>query len=314
MPLLHVNATKSGVDLHESRHGLYHALDTALTTPGPVIIMIHGFKFAPGVAGHCPHDHILSADDSNTCWKALSWPRALGFGAGHAQEGLGIAFGWEARGTIWSAYAQAERVGLQLADLIRMIRRIAPKKDIHLFGHSLGARVALSALPHVGAGDVRRLILLAGAEYGRRAEAALDTPAGRTAEVVNISSRENDVYDFMLERFIAPSERGDTTLAHGLRPARGRVTIQIDHAETLDCLRRAGFDIAAPNARVCHWSCYLRPGVFDLYSALMREPENPTLAQLRAALPEAPEPRWSRMLALPQPRGWGWAGRGAAAP
>ena len=64
------------------------------------MMMIHGFRFAPGArAQDDPHQHILSFTPFEGCWKAISWPRHLGFGR-CPQEGLAIAFGWRALGTI----------------------------------------------------------------------------------------------------------------------------------------------------------------------------------------------------------------------
>jgi len=312
MPLLQISAGPRGADLHGISGRLGEALAEGVRASGPIVVMIHGYKFAPGHAEACPHRHILSLDPARDCWKALSWPRALGFGSGFADEGLGIAFGWDARGTIWQAYARAERAGLALAGVIAELARVAPGRPVHILTHSLGARVALAALPHLEPGTVGRMILLNAAEYGGRARAALASPAGRAAEAINVTSRENDLFDFLLERLIAPPERGDGTLAQTMPRLSNTLTLQLDHAETLAALDRCGFEIAPPRARVCHWSAYLRPGVFGLYRALLRQPEALPLARLRTLLPEQPDPRWSRVLALPELRFAPPARRGAA--
>ena len=82
-----------------------------LTGDGPVIVMVHGFKYAPGHRSECPHRQILSLDPVRDCFKVVSWPRGLGFGRGAPDEGLGIGFGWNARGTLRQAYAEAARAG-----------------------------------------------------------------------------------------------------------------------------------------------------------------------------------------------------------
>ena len=302
MPLIQVTAGPSGPRLHGSSGPLDPTLEQALATSGPVIVMIHGFKFAPGHASGCPHRHILSLNPTRDCWKALSWPRALGFGTGFVGEGLGIAFGWPARGTIWQAYRRAEIAAQALAELIRRIRHIAPGKPVNLLAHSLGGRVALSALHNVSQGDVSRAILLNPAEFGGRARDALATPAGRTAEVINITSRENDLFDFLLECLIAPPERGDGTLAQTMPRQPNTLTVQLDHRDTLTALNECGFPIAPPGGRICHWSAYLRPGVFSLYRALVRQPQAYPLTRLRTLLPDRPDPRWSRVFELPDLR------------
>ncbi len=299
MPLMQITAGPEGPRLHATERPLSPALEETLRTPGPIIVMLHGFKFAPGDPVGCPHRHILSLNPTEDCWKALSWPRELGFGTGFAKEGLAIAFGWPARGTIWQAYRRAGLAGRALADLVNMIARLAPGRPVNLLAHSLGARVVLSSMAHVGEGAIGRAILLNPAEYGGRAREALTTPAGRAAEVVNVTSRENDLFDFLLERLIAPPEQGDATLAQSMPRLPNTVTLQLDHVKTLGALNASGFPIAPPSGRICHWSAYLRPGVFSLYRTLLREPESLPLSRLRAMAPDSPDPRWSRVLALP---------------
>ena len=41
--------------------------DTARGT-GPVILMIHGYKFEPGHPDHCPHAHIFSLRSDHANW------------------------------------------------------------------------------------------------------------------------------------------------------------------------------------------------------------------------------------------------------
>jgi len=297
MPLVRVDFSETG-----GLAGLQMAAREAARGTGPVIVMIHGYRFSPGDPRHCPHRHILALDPARGGRKALSWPRALGFGAGGADEGLGIAFGWPARGSIWAAYGRAALAGRGLAVLVRALRDAAPHRPVHLIGHSLGARVGLQALPHLPEAALSRAILLAGAEYASRAETALATPAGRAVEIVNVTSRENDLFDMLLERLIAPARPGDRSLGQGLTPRRNALTLQLDDPRTLAALAARGYRVAPPGRRICHWSGYLRPGVFDLHADLLRRPEALTLAVLRAALPAAPEPRWSRLLARPSGR------------
>jgi pimeloyl-ACP methyl ester carboxylesterase len=300
MAVLQINAGPDGPRLHASPEALAPALKQGLDSPGPIVIMIHGYKFDPTNRQTCPHRHILSLSPRRDCVKAVSWPRGLGFSGQDAGEGLAIGFGWSARGTIWGAYGRAAQAGRALAELIEMIARLAPDRPVHLLAHSMGARVALTALPHIKSGRVGRVILLSGADYGQTAREALQSPAGHSTEIINVTSRENDLFDFLLERLVSPPERGDWTLSHGMPQAPNTLTLQLDHRETLRVLRGAGFEIAPPGGRICHWSSYIRHGVFPLYRALLRQPDTLPLVRLRAALPKGCDPRWSRIW----PMGW----------
>ncbi len=302
MPLIHVNAAPSGPVLHDRQGDLASLLPGLLNSEGPVILMVHGFKYAPAHHSECPHRHILSLAPERNSFKVLSWPGGLGFGEGRADEGLAIGFGWQARGTVWQAYAEAARAGARLAQLVSMIRDMAPDRKVHALAHSFGARVILSALPHLPAQSIGRIILLAGAEFAQHAARCLDSPAGRSAEVINVTSRENDLFDFLLECLIAPPARGDRSLGHAGLLAPNVLNLQMDHSETLAGLRRLGFSIASPMARICHWSPYTRPGIFTFYSSLLRNAPELPLPLLRSMLPCTSTPRWSRILSVPDLR------------
>ncbi|WP_323785822.1 DUF726 domain-containing protein [Thalassovita sp.] len=299
MPILRINATDTGPHLHGSGYRLQPVLQDLAQGAGPVILMVHGFKFAPGADDDCPHRHILSLTPAVACWKAQSWPAGLGFGRGAHDEGLGIAFGWQGCGTIWQAYRRAAQAGEALAEVIATLRRHAPDQPIHAIAHSMGARVVLSALPRLPANSLNRMLLLGGAEYHSTALAAMTTPAGRSAELINVTSRENDLYDFLLERLVARPERGDTTLGARAPGTRNTLTLQLDDPATLLAFARRGIRVAPPERRVCHWSFYLREGAFGLYSALLRDAHSFPLDTLQAMLPETPSPRWSRLFSLP---------------
>lgn len=239
-------------------------------TPGlPVIVMIHGFRYTPARPAADPHSILFAPH---------AWPGQL-----HGQT---VGFGWDACGTIWQARANAARTGLALARLIAGLD--AP---VGIIAHSLGARVALSALTHLPQGAVQRMVLLAGAEYGDAALAALD---GKGTEVLNVTSRENDGYDFLYETLTAPLSGRRTLAALHSRP--GIATVQIDCDDHRAGLARLGFPTDAPDRRICHWSCYSRPGLFPLYRRFLTRPETLPISALHAALPRTLAPRWSRLL------------------
>ena len=303
MPLIRLNVSETGLRTPGAASAeavLSEALDR-LPPGSPVVVMIHGYKFSPRRRQHTPHRHILSLRPGIDGPRVVSWPRHLGFGKGDPNEGLAIAFGWEARRTIWQAYAEAGRAGRALADLIETIAARGARASI--IAHSLGARVALSALPLLGRCAVRRVVLLSAAEFTSAARAALESPAGRGAEIVNITSAENAVFDLLLHGFVRPHQPFDSPLGAGLGgTASNWLDLRIDRPDTRDALAGLGFRIPAPERRICHWSGYLRPGLFALHRALIRQPELTSLGRLRSVLPDAPaaaRPRRTTGLPLP---------------
>lgn len=270
---------------------------TTLAAEAPVIVMVHGYRFSPGQPGHDPHHHILALDPDRTGRPVLSWPRALGFHGQSVGEGLAVGFGWEARGSLRGAYRRAEQAGLSLAQLIDRLAEAA-NRPVALIGHSLGARVMLQALRHVQPGAAGRLVLMAAAEFRCAAAAALDSPAGERAEVLNITSRENDLFDFGLELFVTGGQR--QALGFGLEQARPNwIDIQIDDRDTLAMLSALGFPMDGRARRLSHWTPYLRTGVFEFYRTALCQPWALPLNLLRRELPAQVEPRWSRLLAPP---------------
>ncbi|MGR3466935.1 MAG: alpha/beta hydrolase [Shimia sp.] len=298
MPLFPV-VVRKGRAVPRDDSDLREGLRARLARPGPIVVMIHGYKFHPDVTLHDPLGHIFSLTPK-PCFKAVSWPAALGFDGARADEGLCIPFTWPARGLIREVYRAAAVAGEAFAGLLHTIIEIAPGRRVQVIAHSMGARVFLEALRTAPARSVNRAILLSGAEYQARAEAAMDSAAGRTCAVFNVTSRENDLFDCLFEWGIRSPRRWDRALGAGLRVRRPNwLDIQIDDPATLSALAMFGFEIGAPTARVCHWSTYIRPGVFVLYAALLRRPEVMPLATLRKVLPSRPTRRWSRMVALP---------------
>ncbi len=292
MPMLRISVQDNSPQIHGSPAALVPTLRHALSLDhGPIKIMIHGFKYLPGRPGFCPHDGIFSRIPPDTLRGKISWPRHLGL-RGQSGEGLGISFGWASRGSIWNAHKAAQIAGDALATLLNTIKMLTPDRPIQLIGHSLGARVALRAIHKSDPGSVSHAILMAAAEYSSVAGQALTTSAGKQVQVLNVSSRENDIFDFLLERVISRPAPNDRMLGHGSITLPNIATLQLDDRRSLKALQKARFPIAHPQRRICHWSPYLRPGVFPLYRAFLNG--DMPVGQLRALLPGDSEPRWSR--------------------
>jgi pimeloyl-ACP methyl ester carboxylesterase len=306
MPLCQVNIVRGTLDRPGETTERLRAALTGLAPGAPVIVLIHGYKFTPRRAAHNPHTHILSLEP-RPCWKAVSWPRRLGLGAAGGPEPLCIALGWEARGTLWQAYGRAAEAGAGLAELIAAVRAARPGAEVQVLAHSLGARVALAALPHLEPGAMGRAVLLAAAETRGRAACWLAGPAGRAVEIVNVTSRENAVFDGLLEWLVAPHRWGERALGRGLGGRDPRwVDLAIDDDRVRAALAALGYAIPAPDRRVCHWSVYLRSGLFDVYRAVLSGAL--PLDRLRAALPvpamDGPDrPGPFALPPLPLPRG-----------
>lgn len=293
-----VDVGRAGLRL--DRGALTQAL-AGLPKGAPVVVMIHGYRFAPGArGGNCPHRHIFSMQPPARDWTAISWPRHLGLSGGRA---LAIGFGWPARGRFRGACVRAKRAGRALAELAALVQDLDPGRAFDVVGHSLGARVALAALPYASPGDLRRLILLAAAETRRPAMRAMASAAGRCVQVVNVTTRENDLFDFLFEWLAGAGL--DTAIGQGLRETPANwLDVQLDQAASVAALARLGHALPDAPARISHWSPYLRPGALGLYRAIL-DGSLPVQA-LRDSLPERRDPRWSRLLA-----GWRWplAGR-----
>ena len=293
MPILHVNARGASPHLASGGLGQKALSDAVKASIGaaPVLIMLHGYRYSPSKPHLDPHNFILQDGHAD------GWPQQMGYGAAMPDPGLCVAFGWEAGGTIWRAHSEARRAGLALATLIQQLSHLGAG-PVNIMAHSLGARVALGALPDLAAGMIDRMILMTGAELRSTAEAALMTPAGISAQVLNVISRENDIFDFLYEWLLVPHRPGARTLGAGLALPHC-VTAQIDNQDHLAGLRRLGFPIPTATRRVCHWSSYTRPGLFPLYRQFFAASDALDLADLRAVLPITLSQRWSRLMPRP---------------
>lgn len=268
----------------------------------PVVIMVHGFRYGPAHRRHDPAGFIYAREPGGG--RHMSWPWHLGVRASAttddaAASALFVGFVWNARGTIWQAARRADQAAKDLACLVRHIRRIDPFRRVMAIAHSLGASVVLSALPDLAAGDLERAVLMSAAILRHRARTLMSTPAGCVAEIINVTSRENDLFDFCAE--VALSGGLCFGVSHGIGAALPNwIDVQIDNDGVLRGLAALGYPIAGPRNRICHWSAYSRPGIFALYRALLTDPCPLSLDRLARALPEDQERRWSRMFSPPR--------------
>ena len=160
--------------------------------------------------------------------------------------------------------------------------------------------LALAAVAAAPAQSLSRVVLLAGASFLSHAEAALQSPAGRHLELLNITSRENDLFDFAFERVVPSALPGDRALGAGITGARV-ANLQIDCPVTLARLATLGLPLAPPRRRICHWSGYTRPGTLALYARFLRDPAGLPVSLLRHLAPAQAAPRWSRLWGAASP-------------
>ncbi|MEJ6395163.1 hypothetical protein V8J82_18010 [Gymnodinialimonas sp. 2305UL16-5] len=241
-----------------------------------VTILIHGYRFCPSDPRHNPHHHILSLTPRAGCWKAVSWPRHLHMG--RADGPFGIAFGWPARGPLRLVADRAFDAGRGLGQLIEVIRAVRPDLRLNLMAHSLGARVALAAISASPAHSVDRAILIAGAEYRDIACQALQ---GQSTRVLNIRSAENLPFDIAFRASVPAPHLGALPLAAGQKNSQTWIDLRIDCARTRADLAALGHRIKPPATRFCHWSGYMRPGLFALYRRVLDPQEGAVLTQLQ---------------------------------
>jgi hypothetical protein len=280
----------------------------ATSSDSPVVVLIHGWRLDPGRAARDPHRTVFAPAP------ASGWPGALGFDGRSVAEGLCIGFGWAARAAHLptllaegrTGFARvcdrAEAAGAGLARLIGTIAVLAPGRRVDLLAHSLGARVALAALPALGpeaAAALGRLILLGGAEFAGRAETSIRGFPGPEPEVYSITARHNDLYDALFEAFAPRGGADGPALSRGLPRLRNWLTLQIDHPRFRAWAAGRGIVLSAPAPLICHGSFHADPGAMTLYRTILREREVWSVAALRdvPAL-AATEPRWSRLRTL----------------
>lgn len=276
----------------------------------PIVILVHGYKFNPADPDADPNRSLYAFEPDPPCWKVRSWPAGLGFADDAGETGLAIGFGWPAcephlpnllrhgRTGFARVYDRAGDIGRWLAMLIAAVQQIAPGRPVDILAHSLGARVALSALPHLAQAP-GRVILLGAAEFDARVQEVLESlPCPLPPQIYNVTARANDIYDFAFETFAPRRSWGDRALGHGLpieRPCW--FDLQLDRPEVTAWINRRGIRLTAPDARLCHWAFYTRGGALSVYKAILWRHPGWDIASLRAVPALAvQEPRWSRLL------------------
>ena len=284
MPLIQLKSTGNVPELRDKSGSLRDAISQALTSQpkdAPIVIMLHGLRYDPDMPAHDPATSLYSPVANCRDPRAISWPRHLGFARGRKDEGLCIGLAWKARTWLWTAYQRAAEIGVSLASLVDEIHAVDPKREVVIVAHSLGARVALCALPHLKAGRITRMVFIYGAEFAHVADRQLAAAKSPLPEIINVTSRENWAVDGAFAAVISGRPWAETISSRsGTRCARW-IDLPLHDAEALTVLRRAGFCVSTALRKICHWSGYTRPGVFPVYKDFLRATGKIPLAGLR---------------------------------
>ena len=310
-----VTATETGLEAAaggDLAGGLRAALGS-VAPDAPVVVLVHGWKFHPGIPAADPH-RSLYAFRPGPGRRIRSWPEGLGLADDGGESGLAIGFGWPAsashvtsllgrgRTGFATVYHRAGAAGPALAALVAQVQALAPGRPVDVLAHSLGARVALAALPHLDRAP-ERMVLLGAAELAARAEAFL---AARRAAVppavYNVTARTNDLYDLAFECFVPGRRRGELAMGTGLAGLPSWLDLQLDRTEVTEWAQAQGIALSPETARCCHWGFYTREGALALYQAILRRRPGWDVASLRR-LPcfAEQEPRWSRLFPRRRP-------------
>lgn len=315
MALLRIAAARNQISYLDGRIVSPDSLRRAvpqLRKNAPIIVLIHGFMMDVRDRGssnpNCFLYHFNAERSSADRYRrSVSWPLGLGFSEERddGKEGLCIALGWQGRdslGEAWGrgrrrfglAYEAAGQTGSALAKLFEVIAEAYPERQVDVFAHSLGARVALSALATVPNANLGRFLLLNPAEFTEPAIAAMTCAGSAAPEVFSFSSRENAFFDILLEQFAPRSavsgERARHSLGRrrepNLHPSWLDIRLcapSVQNWLTAQRLPIQGYRIA------CHWGVYNRPEMMALYARLLRQPSLHPINELRAALCSVPD-------------------------
>ncbi len=295
----------------------------ALRKSQPLVVMIHGYKFDPFQDNRTnPYNFLYHFDpdriESDRWQRSASWPAGLGFRENDSWgiDGLCVGFSWSSNpnqrmGAFCRAYQEAAVAGRALLRTLEILIEAHPHRMIDIFVHSLGARVALTALrvaARRGRNDIierlGRMILLGPAELASVARDTLcevdRSNPDRQPEIYSVVARENDFFDVLVERF-APKIKGVTPIcvgSHGMgEDFDSWLDLQLDSPALQDWLTRRGVKIGGgPPRRVCHWGVYNRPGALDFYSGIFRNRAEWSIRTMRTAgVPTEQEQRWARL-------------------
>lgn len=281
----------------------------------PIILFVHGYRYSPLIKETDPQSSLYAQGAGRACWKVKSWPHHLGLFDSDRPYAIGLAYGWDAAPryklpifNLRDIYMRAYEEAQHLATVLHLIKQINPTRKIDFFAHSMGARVVLQAIHMAPDSNLGRVILLGGTEYSDTAYEVLKTPAAQSAEFYNITARQNILYD-VLFAYLGPwVGNGEKLLGAGLQSAPSNwIDIRLDCPQTMERLQHIGVNLAKPDLGFCHWTFYIRDGVFDLYRYIFERQPNTKAFELNKliGIEQTHTPVWDTLTTTASALQWG---------
>ncbi len=278
---------------------------TNCSPEAPVVILIHGLRYSWRQGRGCnPQTTLYLAEpleeDRRRRPLRANWPHQLGFTENGREDGVCIAFGWDA-GRISDLRKADEMLARHTPALVSVIEAIhAAGREADCFGHSLGSALVLNAIFNQPGLPVRRALLLGPAERrSRAAQAALVQQNHAQTEFLHVMARANDVFDEAYHQLAPRAEDVyDPPLGvEGIGVALSNwMDLQIDHPETRRWLASCGLPPTRPPERLSHWAYYNDPSVMAFYASVLRDTAPSCLKTLRdVRAPIEIETRWQRL-------------------
>lgn len=271
----------------------------------PVVILIHGLRYSWRADRGCDPQTTLYLsepleEDRRRRPLRANWPYQLGFTESGRDDGVCIAFGWDAGrlSSLGNANVVLARFAPALVAVFETIQLAGREADC--FGHSLGSALILDAIAAQPGLPVRRALLLGPAERRSRASRAAFAQQARTqTEFLHVLARANDVFDEAYHQLAPRTEEADD-LPLGASGIGAGLTnwmdLQIDHPETRRWLASCGLPPTRPPERVSHWVYYSDPSAMAFYASVLRDTSPSCLKTLRdARAPTEIEARWRRL-------------------
>ncbi|MEM7243128.1 MAG: hypothetical protein AAF429_13175 [Pseudomonadota bacterium] len=166
----------------------------------PMVMMIHGQGFDPGIRRADPYRTIFAYDPYGDriadYWRLQSWVHRFKDAAAAPANALMIGYGWQACAPDFVTSANLNEVARKavteaqfFSQFICRLRQMAPKRRLHVLAHGLGAKVVLRALEQTPNMRIDRLVMLDAVALISDGLLAMNAKAGHKTALYNIYDR-----------------------------------------------------------------------------------------------------------------------------